>query len=46
MKKKKRKCDSCEHKEVKWHNEPCFDCKNNPSRYINTEPIDRYEKRE
>ncbi len=36
--------DKCEHKECKWQEEPCVDCKYNPSRYFKTEPIDRYEE--
>ena len=38
--------DSCKHKNCNWHDEPCVDCKYNPSRYIKTKPVDRYEKTE
>ncbi len=36
--------DTCKHKECKWQEEPCIDCKYNKCRYIETKPIDRYEK--
>ena len=36
--------DTCKHKNCNWTDEPCVDCKYNPSRYIKIEPMDRYEK--